>query len=130
VSRLDEARAALEAVRAQQAERPLDLFGPPADLEPVTIAIATAAAHTSTDWKRRALDAVHAAAVRHPELTVEDVDWPDDLEPDDDRARGGVMRAAARSGWIASTRTYRPSERPETHRRPLLVWRSRIAREA
>jgi hypothetical protein len=122
--RLDEALAALAAAREQRATPP-NLFGPPAELAPVTRAIESPYRHAPNEWQRLARDAVKTAASRHDLLTVDEVTWPD-VELYEARARGGVMRRAARAGWIESTQTYRLSERPETHRRPLLIWRSLI----
>jgi hypothetical protein len=127
--RLQDAQAALDEARlarAEQDQAPLDLFGPPAELASVTEVIESVTSHTSNDWRDRALDAVRNAACTLDVLTVEDIAWPDDVEPYDDRARGGVMRQAARNGWLQSTKSYRPSERPETHCRPLLVWQSKL----
>ncbi len=142
--RLAEAQAALEHARrdrlsaepapnagARTGYPQPDLFSPPPETSeartfPVEAAIERVHSHTSSDWKQRALECVRRATLAAGELTVEDIAWPDDLEPYDDRARGGVMRRAARAGWIASTKTYRTSDRPETHRRPLLVWQSRL----
>jgi hypothetical protein len=127
-ARLDEALAALHSARAARSDGPLDLFGPPAELASVTQAIERVTAHAPTEWRRRALQAVRTTAQRLDELTVDDVrpSLPDDVPVYDERALGSVMRAAARAGWIQSTRTYKPSERPEAHSRPMLVWRSHL----
>ena len=91
---LADARARRIADRAAQHNRPLDLFGPPAELAPVTEAIETVHAHTSDQWKRDALAAVRATAARLAEFTVEHVHWPTGAY--DDRARAQAMRQAAR----------------------------------
>lgn len=123
---LADARARRVADSAAQTAQPLDLFGPVAELAAVTEAIEAVHAHTSEQWKRDALAAVRAAAERLDEFTVDAVRWPDCAEPYDERARGAVMRRAAVAGFIRSTKTYTVSDRPETHRRPMLVWRSRL----
>jgi len=42
------------------------------------------------------------------------------------RIMGAVMRVAAKNGWIEKTGTYLPGDRVVAHRRPMLVWRSKL----
>ena len=112
--------------RAREVAEAFDAFRATKQAEPPSLfdAIASVTEHAGSVWQRAALEAVREAAETHDVLTVEDVAWPDDPPIYDPRARGGVMRLAAREGWIHSTQQYRPSHRPSTHRRPLLVWES------
>jgi hypothetical protein len=122
-SRLDDARRALDRVRADRAAQPPSLFDqPPAYLQ-------TVEANASEQWNEHALDAIRAAARVHPELTVDDV-HPFITEPVHDlRALGPVMLRAARDGVIRrKPGAYRTSDRPETHSRPLAVWTSLLYR--
>ncbi|HEY6032786.1 MAG TPA: hypothetical protein VIV58_00965 [Kofleriaceae bacterium] len=41
------------------------------------------------------------------------------------RAMGAAVRIAGTRGLVESTHTYRKSERPECHARPVLIWRRR-----
>jgi threonine dehydrogenase-like Zn-dependent dehydrogenase len=92
-------------------------------------AIGRADANASDDWKRAARWAIVSVASTRSELTTDDV-WAvldrTGYGTHERRALGAAMRAVAAEGVIASTGTYRKSERPESHARPVLVWRSVI----
>lgn len=82
------------------------------------------------EWFDEALNALWRTALLLPELTADDF-WAelalaDGSPAQNPSALGPVFRAAMRRGWIAKSGTYRVSERPETHRRPLRVWASLI----
>ena len=47
------------------------------------------------------------------------------LKVDEPRAMGAAVRMAALRGLVESTHTYRKSERPACHARPVLIWRRR-----
>lgn len=82
-------------------------------------------------WLRSAITAVRATAVRNGTLTTDDV-WETlrstypGVDTHEYRALGAVMRIAARHGWIKRSGTYRPTKRPQAHRRPIAVWFSLI----
>jgi hypothetical protein len=44
----------------------------------------------------------------------------------DPRTLGGFMLEAARGGTIKATSGYKPSKRPECHKRPVRVWKSLV----
>lgn len=46
--------------------------------------------------------------------------------PPEPRAMGALMKRAAEAGWVEPTERTVQSGRPENHRRPVRVWRSRI----
>lgn len=121
--RLAEARSALDTARSSRAELAPDLFSEPLEL---AAAIDSATSYASDEWRDAAIEAVRCAALDLDVLDVERVQWPEGDGLLDARARGGIMRDAAKAGFIASLRTYVPSSRPESHRRPLLQWRSRL----
>jgi hypothetical protein len=92
-------------------------------------AIARGSANADADWSKHARQAAIAVASRMAELTTDDVwavldGWG--YRTHDRRAMGSVMRAVASEGIVTSTSTYRKSSRPESHARPVLVWRSVI----
>lgn len=130
MSRIAEARAALAEHRAEQSTRAPSLFDPPVD-EPVTspmmAALVAVENNASSQWNEHALEAVKRAAHIHAVFTVEQV-HPFITEPvHDSRALGPVMRRAAKLGFIERIPdAYRISKRPESHARPLALWRSRI----
>lgn len=90
--------------------------------------------HANRIWKQAARDAVKWLATkdpRYPHITPrfssDDV-WGllkahNTHEP---RAMGAIMQQAVRDGWIVSTGKYEPSTRPESHRRPVLIWRGQL----
>jgi len=95
-------------------------------------AIARVDEHAALSWKDRALAAVWQCAVRHELFTTDDV-WaaiPGDATTHEPRAIGAIMRNAAARRWIVTTSLTRMSERPECHRRPVRVWRSRVPASA
>ena len=81
-------------------------------------------------WFIVALAAVLECAQTAEEFTTDRV-WAllarrgvrDTAEP---RAMGAVMRQAATDGLIVATDRTRKSARPDCHRRPVRVWRSRV----
>lgn len=79
-----------------------------------------------------ALEAVEYVAGRRPRFTTDHV-WARLLEMGavsfpEPRAMGAVMRQAEQQGWAAQTRPqqYVQSRRRACHRRPLLIWVSRL----
>jgi hypothetical protein len=89
--------------------------------------------HASEDWKMYADLAYVEAATRAYEFTndliwviLED-EWGID-PPHERRALGARSRAAATAGRITATGRYQPSDRPGTHRNPIMVYRSLIYR--
>jgi len=122
VSRTDTSRslaADLAAHRRDQAEDAAGRLALETEIESVTD-------NAGPVWRDHALAAVRKAAELHPELTVDDVHPHLSMPCLEPRALGGVMRVAARRRWIVSSGGWRVSTRPETHRRPLRVWRSRL----
>lgn len=93
-------------------------------------AIAVADAHADPTWRAHALDVVQALALRRPEFSTDAVwhalDEEDGPETHERRALGGVMREAARAGWIEPTDRTVDSTRAIAHRGPKRVWRSLI----
>ena len=130
MSRLTEARAALDAYRASVEGQPPSLFDA-VEPDPLTPALDSVEANAGPAWNQHALDAVRRAALEHPELTVDDV-VPFISEPvHDRRALGAVMRRAAREGLIERVPgQFRNSTRPEAHFKAQALWRSRIREEA
>jgi hypothetical protein len=80
------------------------------------------------DWTARALNVVKRIARRNSTFTTDDV-WEKlgEDRPAEPRALGSVMRTAVSSNICRSSGGYRQSRRPESHKRPVLVWRSAIA---
>jgi hypothetical protein len=127
-ARLEEAKAALDQARADRVEAPPSLFDPPVEVSTVDRGYLRSVEENASDqWNAHALAAVRSAAMRHDELTVDDV-WPFITEEvHDSRALGPVMLRASKAGIIDRVRgAFRTSDRPETHARPLALWRSLI----
>lgn len=95
-------------------------------------AVARVDANADPAWMATALDTIKRIAALQDRFTTDDV-WlaldPHDEATHEPRAMGAVMRRAAKMGWVAPTRDYRPSSRPACHARPVRVWGSLI-REA
>jgi len=123
-SRLDEARAALDQARANRTPPAPTLFD---DSPPKERATRSVERNASDEWHEHAIEAVRAAARRRLELTIDDV-RPFITKPvNDTLAIGAVMLRAARAGIIErQIGQFRISGRPETHSRPLALWRSLI----
>lgn len=86
--------------------------------------------YADLEWKTAAYQALVDVAYLTPFLTSDEVwDRIDGPETHEHRALGAIFRRAAEAGVIAPTDTYRPTARPEAHRRPVRVWRSLICRE-
>jgi hypothetical protein len=82
---------------------------------------------TSEDRKTEMLEAIKTVAKEKLIFTADDV-WErlggvGDDERDNGSGLGPVMYRAKKKGIIAHTGTFRRSERPCTHGRPLPVWR-------
>ena len=83
----------------------------------------------SDEWVSEAEAIVRAIIATLPEFTTDDV-W-DALErrgipsPREPRALGAVIRRFALMGACENTDRVQKSRRPECHRRPVAVWRSR-----
>lgn len=90
-------------------------------------ALATVSSHADHRWVVSARKAVaHVAASGKPFTTDEvwdalGAEW--DVSTHERRALGAVMRWAVRRGICEPTDDYRPSSRPECHKRPVRVWR-------
>jgi hypothetical protein len=69
---------------------------------------------------------VRAVAGRMTEFTTDDV-WSEmgDETIIEGRAMGAAMRRARADGVCVPTQTYRPSDRPACHGRPVRVWQVR-----
>lgn len=96
-------------------------------------AIAQVDRHANERWKEAALASVQAVCETKHLLTTDDIWWVLDrlrlqhsLGTHEPRAMGSIVRQAARKGWMVPTSEYIPSERPESHRRPIRIWASRI----
>lgn len=83
--------------------------------------------NAAEDWKTAARAAVGYLCTRSDPFTTDDAwslltawDVPATHEP---RAMGAIIREASRSGLIVKTGDYVESKRPESHCRPLPVWR-------
>ncbi|MDE2106731.1 MAG: hypothetical protein KGL39_56470 [Patescibacteria group bacterium] len=85
--------------------------------------------NTSTIWKDAAGEALIAVAKRTFEFTSDEV-WAElasqGIHTGENRALGAVMQAGNRSGVIEFTGEYRPTTRPEGHKGPKALWRSKI----
>ncbi|MCK9250668.1 MAG: hypothetical protein M0P31_17025 [Solirubrobacteraceae bacterium] len=99
-------------------------------------AIDQAEANAPAEWSAQARRALWTLVRDHPGrlLTTDEVwsqlDWAGAGPPPEPRALGAVMRAAWKAGVIEPTEDYRPSNRPDCHRRPVRVWRSTVPRQA
>lgn len=86
--------------------------------------------HASDEWKELAFAAVEAVARKHPFFIADHV-W-EELGGDPPNrslgsAMGGIFVRAQKAGVIERVQsTYRRSERPLTHGKPLPVWHSCI----
>ena len=118
--RLNEAQAELDKMRAAR-DDDLTLFG-----DDVEAAVDSVLDHAGEQWKAKALEAVRRAALCNTTVLVTDVWMRLDEATYDARAIGGVMREAARRGWLTNTGQWHKSSIPEHHGRPLTVWRSNI----
>lgn len=93
--------------------------------ELTTGAIEAAADNADADWMAAALRMVKLLCAIKTSFSTDEV-W-DAMEDSperthDPRAMGAVMRQAAKLGWVRSTGQYVKSNRPECHRRPVLIW--------
>lgn len=97
------------------------------DVDVTTEAINRVHANADKQWLKAAHSAVIEIASRQQFFSTDDI-WNTGLSsPREPRAMGAVMREAVRLGiCMATDRTIR-STRPECHKRPIQVWRSRIA---
>lgn len=82
-------------------------------------------------WRGVCLEAVHQLCKHRHRFTTDDLDdymksYHSDVKTHDNRARGSVMRQAARNGWCIPTGEYIASRRKEAHKNPKAVWRSLI----
>lgn len=79
-------------------------------------------------WMAAAKWAVVEVALELQEFTTDAV-WAKGLEKPDwgsARAMGPVMRAAAQKGIIEPTDRFIPTDKADSHRQPIRVWRSKI----
>ena len=90
-------------------------------------------AHADADWKHAALEAVRLCAQQMPDFTT-DQGWKvlsrTDSQTHEPRAMGAIMRQAVSLGWVKPTDQYRPSDRPDCHKRPVKVWYSNLWKDA
>lgn len=83
-------------------------------------------------WFNSALEAVRRVSTRLKAFTTDHV-WKVLVEemkagaPREPRALGAVMRRAMVLGYCNGTNTTMKSTRPECHRRPIMVYRSKLA---
>ncbi len=93
--------------------------------------ILSAEQHAAPDFKAWAWVAVFRCALLHEFFTTDQV-WakiPAEVVTHENRAMGAVMRAAAKQRWITTTDRTRKTERIAAHRRPCMLWRSRLITE-
>ncbi|MCL4357705.1 hypothetical protein M1512_02320 [Patescibacteria group bacterium] len=85
--------------------------------------------NTTTIWKAAAAEALITVAKRTFEFTSDEV-WHElamqGIHTGENRALGAVMQAGNRSGVIEFSGEYRPTTRPEGHKGPKALWRSKI----
>jgi hypothetical protein len=91
-------------------------------------AIADAERNADSSWLAAARSAVNllrnTGAMNFTTDEVwEELDRRQVPRPREPRAMGAVMRACVREGLIESSDSYVKSRRPETHSRPIPVWR-------
>lgn len=89
--------------------------------------------HAPVSWRGWAELAVRWVALRRPEFTTDPV-WSvleawDVEAPPEPRALGPLMKAACGWRWCAPTERTSLSVRPECHRRPIRVYRSRLFKD-
>lgn len=81
-------------------------------------------------FKVGTMESIEALALARDEFTTDAVWAFNDKRgvpmPHDNRAMGALMKRAAEAEWIEATDRFVPSARPEHHRGPIRVWRSRI----
>ena len=82
------------------------------------------------DWREDAMEAIYSVACDKAFFTSDDcwqaLEDAGRVGSQNPSALGPCIRTAVKNGWIEGTGTYRVSERPETHRRPLRIWCSLI----
>lgn len=83
-------------------------------------ALARAHAGAPEDWKSRARAALEGLIASGLPFTTDDV-WAVLRHPPEPRALGALVMAYAKAGKICR-KGFRPSQRPECHRRPIAVW--------
>jgi hypothetical protein len=86
--------------------------------------------HAPVSWRGSAELAVRYVAERRPEFTTDAVwavleAWGVPVPPEP-KALGPLMKAACGWHWCAPTGEYRLSVRPQNHRRPVAVYRSKL----
>lgn len=77
-------------------------------------------------WVDHAIDAIKLVSLARFDFTTDDVWSALRVKPDEPRALGAAMKAAAGRGFIYATGEYRKSGRPECHARPVAVWRAKL----
>lgn len=102
------------------------------DLEPGAAerdrAIEQVTAHAEIDFITAGRTAVEKCCFTLPRFTTDDV-WalmPEGVNPHEPRAMAVIMKYAETNNWAYPLDQYRPSSRPEAHRGPKRVWRSRV----
>jgi hypothetical protein len=81
--------------------------------------------NVAANFQLDAVKAVIKLARTRKQFTTDDV-WANVKGPGlvDPRALGSIMISAAGQGAIKATGRYKPSKRPECHKRPIRVWKS------
>lgn len=87
---------------------------------PLQAALAQVEANAPADWKNAASAALARLAATGAPFTTDDV-WAQVPQPQEPRALGALIRAAARAGAIRRV-GWRESSRPECHSRPVAMW--------
>lgn len=106
-----------ESIQRQNPQDQLDLF----------TALEKVADAADQEWMKAAEARVRYLCQTRVEWTGDDVwDGLQNVHTKEPRALGAVIRQAAKDGWCIPTERYQKSRRPESHRRPLQVWESRL----
>lgn len=107
----------------------LGCYVPPPGMKERDKAIKQSWRGASPLWVEAAKEALVLAARENTFLTTDNV-WPLILgyETPEPRAMGAIMTWGAREGLICGLSATIPTRRPGSHRRPLRVWRSLVAR--
>lgn len=81
-----------------------------------------------TEWKRAAIECLQRMIKTQKYVTSEDVVLELNkrgITTSENRAMGAIMQSFSRAGLIESTGQFTTSRRPECHKSPVRVWRSK-----
>jgi hypothetical protein len=113
-------------------QQEFDLWGDPEEGRRLREIGIDAAAYGSEDWVHLTEAVIGALCRRVAAFTTDRVWFYLEELPaahtGEPRAMGAAMRRAAGRGWCEATAEHVLSKRPECHRRPIRVWRSRLYR--